>query len=806
MLLIMLTKSDDVVDNVLEEEEEDIIDPHPNPRSIKTSTFKSIAPLKDVMWCGPNSEIMLVHTISGYVYRSQDDGDTWEYKHSDKSHMQENKIPSPHKIIILLPSPADLNIVFFIGYKGMNWVSEDCGATIKPLNGEKKITNFKFHPTQREWALASIYSACDEFEDDECNSVEELYLTTDLGKSWRKLQDRIIQYEWGMQTVDDPETHEKQIIAVKASKNSDVDNLVWNSMNKIIVSNDFFKSSSVLLKGGNYFKLTKDYLYAGKVTKKGKKVLTRSVKKYGYSTFYDMKISAKNVHQFDFSVIESITGAVFLFVTRPGKKLHSGNVYLSDAKGTGFSLNLEKVPFQSSYEFDFLEMESLEGVIIANSYDNNLKDSLVESQTGKKSKTVNRDINSGMKRKSYITFNRGGKWQSLTPPQYSSTGKRIICRLDDGCSLHLHSLTSSKYPYPYSLSNAAGIIVGIGNVGKYLKYEDKKLNTYISRDGGLTWIEVIKGPHIVEFGDHGGLILLAPLYKLTDYILYTWNYGETWEAIKLPNKMQVDNIVIEPTSTSSKFIVFGEPNDEGIGIIVSMDFNELHENQCKGEQTPDQEGSDYEYWSPNDGRHGTPCFLGRKISYVRRKKNSPCFNGQDYETQQFIENCECTRLDFECDNGFKSLPNKEQCVPINNHTVEPTIPEDCENFYTITTGYRKIPGDTCEGGETYSPTRVMCPKKWGFFSVRSLMIQLSLLVGGYFFAKYLNEHGFPTMEDITSLVKRKPIKEDREEFDYNIGYQNSDSEEETKNEPQLHLEQEDEEYPEYLGLNRRKYD
>jgi len=140
-----------------------------------------------------------------------------------------------------------------------------------------------------------------------------------------------------------------------------------------------------------------------------------------------MKISKKNLHQFDFSVIESITGSVFLFVTRPGKKLNSGNVYLSDATGTGFSLNLEKVPFMNSYEFDFLEMESLEGVIIANTYDSTLKESSIENiGNNKKSKIIARGVDNGIKRRSYITFNRGGKWQSISPPETSSTGKRII--------------------------------------------------------------------------------------------------------------------------------------------------------------------------------------------------------------------------------------------------------------------------------------------------------------------------------------------------------------------------------------------
>ena len=35
------------------------------------------------------------------------------------------------------------------------------------------------------------------------------------------------------------------------------------------------------------------------------------------------------------------------------------------------------------------------------------------------------------------------------------------------------------------------------------------MNTYLSRDGGLTWAEVKKGPYVYEFGDHGGLIVMA---------------------------------------------------------------------------------------------------------------------------------------------------------------------------------------------------------------------------------------------------------------------------------------------------------
>jgi len=36
-----------------------------------------------------------------------------------------------------------------------------------------------------------------------------------------------------------------------------------------------------------------------------------------------------------------------------------------------------------------------------------------------------------------------------------------------------------------------------------------KVNTYLSRDGGLSWEETKKGSHIYEVADHGSLIVMA---------------------------------------------------------------------------------------------------------------------------------------------------------------------------------------------------------------------------------------------------------------------------------------------------------
>ena len=67
-----------------------------------------------------------------------------------------------------------------------------------------------------------------------------------------------------------------------------------------------------------------------------------------------------------------------------------------------------------------------------------------------------------------------------------------------------------------------------GNIGPYLRFEQDTTNTYLSRDGGLNWIEAHKGAYIYEFGDHGGLIVMADDVKKTKQVVFSWNEGQSW--------------------------------------------------------------------------------------------------------------------------------------------------------------------------------------------------------------------------------------------------------------------------------------
>ena len=152
--------------------------------------------------------------------------------------------------------------------------------------------------------------------------------------------------------------------------------------------------------------------------------------------------------------------------------------------------------------------------------------------------------------------------------------------------------------------------------------------------------------------------------------------------------------------------------------MITLDFAGLHEPQCKGVDTPGTEKSDFELWSPHDdGRHGSTdkCFLGQQTTYVRRKQESECFNGEDMVRQTMRQSCVCTQADYECDVNYimsKSGTCELIADPLGRQSAlrAQDKEDDCaaEGFYYVTKGYRKIPGNQCYGGVQLDPHRSPC--------------------------------------------------------------------------------------------------
>jgi hypothetical protein len=70
------------------------------------------------------------------------------------------------------------------------------------------------------------------------------------------------------------------------------------------------------------------------------------------------------------------------------------------------------------------------------------------SKTGRANQE-DQDLNNHIR--TFITFNKGGKWELIKAPEKDSAQKETKCQLEDGCSLHLQMYSSNgMLPPPYS--------------------------------------------------------------------------------------------------------------------------------------------------------------------------------------------------------------------------------------------------------------------------------------------------------------------------------------------------------------------
>ena len=166
------------------------------------------------------------------------------------------------------------------------------------------------------------------------------------------------------------------------------------------------------------------------------------------------------------------------------------------------------------------------------------------------------------------------------------------------------------------------------------------------------------------------------------------------------------------------------------GISIGINFGSVYD-KCKYPDKPGSSESDYEIWSPSDGRAGVECLLGHKIQIVRRKRESKCVNTEKFERKITKLNCDCTELDYMCDLGYQRSEPGSPCTRIGDGKIDETVinkpPLDCKKTYKISKGYRRIPGDTCVNGVKYDPIVLPCPYD-GFFGKFGLFIFIILII------------------------------------------------------------------------------
>lgn len=384
-----------------------------------------------------------------------------------------------------------------------------------------------------------------------------------------------------------------------------------------------------------------------------------------------------------YTVLESTNYSIQIDVMTTHPSNPMGVLLTSNSNGTYFTENTEHTNRNPQGHVDFEKIAGIQGIFLINKVEN-WKDVEKDPKTDKKIVTE-------------ITFDDGRTFEKVT-----ADGKRI----------HLHSVTELSNLGRVFSSPAPGLVMAIGNTGDSLGDYFKDGNLYVSDDAGMTWSKTLDGPHKYEFGDQGSILLAVKDSKSEDIeeFSYSLDHGVNWVTESLPKDLKIRPYILTTTtdSTSLKFILIGKSKDKKKPWqVISIDFDGLHEATCKD--------SDMEDWHARADKDGKPtCLMGHTQSFRRRKKKAECFLKQEFKHAEMeIKDCDCTDLDYECDYNFVR-DDDGKCVKrgpiIAPEGACPAGKPDAT--FKGTSGYRKIPGNTCkatkETDEKYKEKEQKC--------------------------------------------------------------------------------------------------
>eukprot|EP01097_Dermamoeba_algensis_P002196 TRINITY_DN1876_c0_g1_i7.p1 TRINITY_DN1876_c0_g1~~TRINITY_DN1876_c0_g1_i7.p1 ORF type:complete len:764 (-),score=149.30 TRINITY_DN1876_c0_g1_i7:80-2371(-) len=657
--------------------------------------------IDSLVYAEPDYKVVFALLQSGDLYRSEDGARTFSKVTGIPGTDELFKTPDPKKFYLLAED-------------GHIYVSTDTGKTFVLRDSTKLFSSPVVHPTNADWILAGSPPCLSSFF---CQTT--LYVSTDFAQSWKEVKKFVNEpWSWGdagkygipAENVHlmyrESETATSYTYGQSRNLGQKIDYTIPNAIALLHSDMFFFVAQSVAEK------LT---LYSGPSNSSSLKPC----------------LFPESLPQDRYSILDTSAGSTFINVEHGGSGDRAwGHTYVADSfANPSFTLSL-KYNRRQGGKVDFARVKGVQGVYIANQF----------------SGVVGSSVAHDTPLQTYITFNNGGKWVRLAKP------KGVDCKDCTGLNLVGRS-NRRNIPSFYTTSKAVGLIIASGNVLKTLRdTTPNDLDTYFSRDAGLSWEKIKDGAHHYQFLDHGGIIALVDFVNPTKQYTYSFNEGLNWYDCPingLDNAIQVTSLSYPPQATHLSFHMIGERSDKTgstpKGCLVTVDFSDLHSKVC-------DPVNDYETFSPHDNNK---CLLGAKTAYRRRKREKECFNNDAIENNTAIESCPCTNEDWECDlcyqetvDGKCQKIDSPQCRSTET-SVADTPPATCNDKYPVRKGYRLVSGTRCNplaDGAVNKYEMKQCPGTGGSSSAAKIGISITVivilvaLVGGFFYRRKTNEN------------------------------------------------------------------
>ncbi|XP_067683191.1 sortilin-like [Haliotis asinina] len=617
------------------------------------------------------TEVILMMFATSNVWRSTDYGRSWT-NIDDK--IQKSVIRRDSG---LQRNPHEAAWVYMMTHKETVYVTEDGGETFTAKKVTKEGTTVSgsliFHTDNRPKYIMAIATNGD------------LFATNDNFRYTRLISKNVMLARWGNEEMKDDagaifalvgngQRHgymSKRISTYTLTKFASIDS----------------SSSTVLRKNVVGFGMQGSFLYASvslddNPTQTSKKLMMVSTD--AGKSWNEAQLPTVDGDRF-YSVLDMSENLIFMHVDNPGDT-GSGTLYTSAKAGVVYSESLlhHLYPNFGSVT-DFYKVESMRGVYLAS------------------------QINKDKSIHTMITFNRGANWQPIVPPQEDCKDHSKACQLQ----IHNYYSISRgvRAKPPLSTANAPGLVLVHGHAGDAIQITSS--NVYITTDGGYHWRKILDGPHYYQITDSGGLLVAVSANEtMPKHIKFSTDEGNCWHDYKFTDQDIIfTGLLTEPGGRSMTISVWGYTNDAHKQWVVHViNFADVITRKCTD--------VDYDVWEPhhemrrfeNKGVEG--CLLGLRESFKKLKADSWCQNGYEHDVEKTIMSCTCTREDYECDYSFYRPPSTDDCVKQSDFTgKEIDICLRGHEEEIITEGYRKIPGDGCKGGITFTGKKINMTKK-----------------------------------------------------------------------------------------------
>ncbi|KAJ7460667.1 vacuolar protein sorting/targeting protein 10 [Mycena latifolia] len=623
-------------------------------------------------------------SMEGNIYVSPDEGKTWK---------RAEDIPEGAAAMVI-EHPFDNTYAFVLTRKTTHYRTEDRGKTWRPfevpISPALMARPLSFHSDPKKYGhILYQGTACDK-HGWEAICHDETYVTTDAFSSApRKMLTDTSRCQFAHSSADfKHDAHPDLIYCVGFDTKTTYGGHSLAS-SRLFSSTDFFEHKQVEelgigrnAKGVVAFAIVSKFAVVAlkdlSPATQGEMLLYVTVDTKTWAKAQFPHASSAQLRENAYTLVESTTHSLAVDVVLQDQGT-IGTLFVSNSNGTFFVQSLKDTNRNEMGFVDYERIYGIEGIGLANVV---LNAAEVEGRGAPK------------QLKSLITFDDGSSWAPIRAPSKDSGGNSVACNPDDTdtCSLHLHSVTT---PHNYGRifsSPAPGFVMAVGSIGKSLApYEDS--DTFLSTDGGVTWSMIRADAHKYEFGDSGSILVVVNDEEGVSDVRYSLDLGKSWKNYNFGVKLRARGLLTLPDSTSQKFILLGQVarkdqnKDIGRFVVVYLDFAKTRTRKC--------EENDFERWNVRTKQ--SECLMGHKQWYRRRKPNVECYVGEKFTDPVVHEDlCQCTDADYECDYNF--VREGDHCVPVGPEPIPAGICKTLTQTYMGSSGYRKIPGNTCTGG------------------------------------------------------------------------------------------------------------